>query len=234
MPLLVAPLIAVSLGLCFGLLTLDGHGARGYLSARSSVRLFAALAFFPSLLVAALLRPGWAVLHFAAHPPSAALLGGAFVAALLVPFVYERAQSLGALSRGKAIVTATLPGFLGIGLLLLLHRRTLMLRPPIPRVEEAEALFGSPVGVGFVLVDLLLVVAVALTAFALAEEDRPNEGRTRVVRKISLPPAVRRANSVANKSQTAPSDAARVVRPGSRTEARRAGDTTRRARRGDL
>ncbi len=169
MPLLVAPLFAVSLGLCFGLLTLDGRGARGYLAARSSVRLFALVAFFPALILPALLRPAWAAMHFANRAPSAVALVGAALAALIIPIVYERATVLGALSRGRAAAAAALPGVLGLAVLVLLHHRTLVLTPAVPRIQEAEPLFGSVMGVAFVLVDVLLLVAAGLTAFALVD-----------------------------------------------------------------
>jgi hypothetical protein len=197
MPLLVAPLFAVSLGLCFGLLTLDGRGARGWLAARSSVRLFAALAFFPALLLPALLRPAWAAMQFTGRPPSALLLAGAAIAAGAVPLVYERASALGTLPRGRAVATAALPGALGLLVLAALHRRALVLTPAVPRLEEPEPLFGSPMGVAFLLIDVLLLAAAGLTAFALADEARPEEPRLQIGRKL-LP--------------AAPSDAAGVVR----------------------
>ena len=185
MPLLVAPLFAVSLGLCFGLLTLDGRGARGYLAARSSVRLFSALAFFPALLFAALLRPAWATMHFAGWTPSALLLAGAAVAAGIVPIMYERASGLAALSRTRAVAAASLPAALGLAVLLLLHRRALVLTPPLARLQEAEPLFGSTTGVAFLLVDALLLAAVGLTAFALIDDLRPAEARGQPSRRPS-------------------------------------------------
>lgn len=184
MPLLVAPLFAVSLGLGFGLLTLDGRGARGWLAARGSVRLFAALALFPALLLTALLRPAWAALHFASRPSSALLLAGAAITAALVPLVYERASGLGTLSRSQAVAAATFPAGLGLLVLLILHRRALSLTPAIPRLEQAEPLFGSAMGVAFLLLDVLALAGAGLTAFALVDEARPVEGRRQIGRKL--------------------------------------------------
>lgn len=201
MPLLVAPLFALSLGLSFGLLTLDGRGARGWLSARSSVRLFATMAFFPALLLTALLRPGWAVMHFAGRAPSALLLAAAAIAAGLVPLVHERASVLGTLSRGRAIAAAALPGALGLFVLVILHRRALVLMPAVPRLEEAEPLLGSAMGVAFLLLDVLLLAAAGLTAFALVDEATAPEPRPQIARKLLT---------------AAPSDAGGVVRRGAR------------------
>jgi len=196
MPLVVAPLVALSLGLGFGLVTLGSRGARGFLLCRSSVRAFALFALFPALLFSALLRPEWAALHFAGERvPSAALLAGAALSAYLVPLAHDRAPALAVLPRPRAFALAALPGALALLVLFMLHRRTLTLTQGVRGLAEAEPLFGSATGAAFILIDALLLAAVILTAGAVIHSDDASEkklGKLSPPRSSDAPGALRR------------------------------------------
>ncbi|NUP05072.1 MAG: hypothetical protein HOW73_03310 [Polyangiaceae bacterium] len=191
MPLVIAPLVALAVGMFLGLRNAGSLGARGGAVAERCMVWLALLGFFPVLAFGGLYQPGWAFLHIvdASRIPSfVALLVAAFASSLVV--VGHRAgRTLGTMPNQDGsrvplgILAAAIPLAFSVIVLGALHARVLVVEPA-RRAAEAVSLFGSRFGIGLALMDLLLAAAVWLTfreleALEDAERDRSERmGRT--------------------------------------------------------
>lgn len=145
------------------------------LEGRRAARWFAWLAFLPVVAFCALSRPAWALLHF--EPPfslpSAVLLLAAMGSALLVPLGHAWAAQLGETSPRARWLVAVLPASLALMVVVLLRHRSLVLTRARGNAP-AEELFGSAWGAAVLALDVLLGVALWLTASHLSTQETPS------------------------------------------------------------
>ncbi|MBK6516136.1 MAG: hypothetical protein IPM79_03195 [Polyangiaceae bacterium] len=197
MPLLIAPLVALSVGLLLGLRSPGALGARGAAVARTCVAWLAALAFFPALAVISLSEPAWATLHVLgeAEVPSFILLLASALVSSLVLVGYRAARSLATSPRdgGPRVgaLTAAIPAAFALVLLAALRDRVGLLEPAHGRTPEV-ALVSSRFALALLTLDGLLGVATWLTSRALddlAQATPRNAGRLGRPRRPSATPA---------------------------------------------
>lgn len=183
MPLLIAPLVALSIGLFLGLRSPGALGARGAAAARACVAWLAALAFFPAVAVASLCRPAWATLHVLADSslPSFALLlaSGAAASVLVLGYRLGRSLALAPRDRGPRLpaLTALIPAAFALLVLLAMRERLALLEPAHGRAA-ALPLAGSRFALAPPALLGLLAIATLLTTRALDElaDASPREG----------------------------------------------------------
>lgn len=201
MPLLVAPFIALSVGILLGSRRAGSLGARGGAVAHRCATWLAVLGFFPVVAFFSLYRPAWAYLHIVdgAALPSFVTLLLAAAASSLVVLGHSVGRKLGALPQsdgagprlGQAspmsMIAAAIPFAFAVLLLAAMPSRVLVVEPA-RGVVEAVRLTDSRFGLGLLLMDLLLALAVWLTARAEREleeseidrADRASRGTVRV------------------------------------------------------
>lgn len=164
MPLLIAPLVAVSLGMYFGLLRPGSLGAQGTDIARRCTALYMTVCFFPVIAFAALMKPAWAWLHVLGHGPISALnLMAAGGAAAFIGVGQIAGRSLGGLPRARALTVAAVPAIVSALLVIVMHRRFSVLEPA-SRSTEVSLLWGSRFAFGLLALLLLLALGTWLTA----------------------------------------------------------------------
>lgn len=181
MPLLVAPLFALSLGLYLGARRSGSFGARGVRAAQRCVAALAVLGLLPAFAFPALYKPGWAWLHIIdpARIPSFVnlLLAGAAAAMAVAGHKLGDAMARSAAAAapdgrppsgrdGSAV--AAIPLAFAVAIVVVLHKRVLVVEPA-RRNLDAVTLFGSRFVLALLLIDAMMVAAVVLTQRALDE-----------------------------------------------------------------
>lgn len=179
MPLVIAPLVGLALGIALGARKAGALGAGGAEASERCALAFALLAFFPAVAFAALYEPSWSYLHlgFASGVPAFATLVASAVASATVVAGHRAGRSLAARPGRGALVGTTIP--LGFALLLaagLRHRLAVLVHAGTPTASSpAVALLGSRFSVGLGAIDALLAVATWLTLRSIDSIASPSE-----------------------------------------------------------
>lgn len=181
MPLLVAPLFALSLGLFLGTRRAGSFGARGVRAAQRCIATLALLGLLPAFAFPALYRPAWAWLHIVdpARVPSFInlLLAGGSAALVIV------GHKLGDLTARSAAAAAPdgrtpspsggtsvalIPLAFALAIVIVLHKRVLIVEPARRNVDPVT-LFGSRFILALLVIDAMMIAAIVLTQRALDE-----------------------------------------------------------------
>lgn len=179
MPLLVAPLFALSLGLFLGTRRAGSFGARGARAAQRCIAMLGLLGLLPAFAFPVLYKPAWAWLHIVdpARVPSFVNLILAAAAAALVVVGHKlgdlMARSAAAAtpdgrtpSTSSGSSVAAIPLAFALAILVVLHKRVLLVEPARRNVDPVT-LFGSRFIVVLLVIDAMMIAAIVLTQRAL-------------------------------------------------------------------